>query len=301
MILDGNLVAGKIREQIRREVEETGGRKPGLAVVIAKDDPRSRVYVRSKERAAKKAGFHSRVVEIPGGSKPGNLRGEIEELNRDDSIDGILVQIPLPGEYDEGEIISLISPQKDVDGLHPFNLGRLVRGEKGHVPCTPNGIIRLMDEYGIEIKSKRVLIVGRSNIVGKPLFHLFLRRDATVTVAHTRTLGLDRLMLEAEILVSAVGKPFIIKKGMVKKGAILVDVGINTLSRDEYGRFREIDEDREREFEKKGYTIVGDMDYDGLFEDAGYITPVPGGVGPLTVAMLLENTLDSYRERTAIS
>ncbi len=300
MILDGNIVAKKIKQEIKKEIEETGAR-PGLAVVIVGDDPRSNVYVKSKERASRKAGFYSEVVRIPDGTDIDIIKETIGGLNENESIDGILVQIPLPKGYDESEITGLISPDKDVDGLHPFNLGRLMRGEEGHVPCTPNGIIRLLDEYGIEIRSKRVLIVGRSNIVGKPLFHLFMQRDATVTVAHSRTMGLDRLMMEAEIVVSAVGKPFIIKRGMVRKGSVLVDVGINTLSREEYLKYKDMDEIREKDFEAKGYTIVGDMDFDELSGDADFITPVPGGVGPLTVAMLLKNTLDSCRKRMSIS
>lgn len=297
MILDGNMVAKRIKRSIKEQLEGLEGRKPGLAVVIVGSDPRSLVYVKSKERTARKAGFISKIIAVDEGAGAEAVKEKLTELNKDSSIDGVLLQIPLPKGYNESDITGIILPEKDVDGLHPCNLGRLLKNEAGHVPCTPKGIIRLLDEYGIEIRSKRVLIIGRSNIVGKPLFHLFLKRDATVTVAHTKTLGLDRLIYESDILVSAVGKPFIIRKGMVRKESVLIDVGINTLAREEYERFKEVDIKREKDFREKGYTIVGDMDYDQLVDDVSYITPVPGGVGPLTVAMLLQNTLDAYLKR----
>lgn len=298
MILDGSLLAKKIKKNIKEEIKDIGGRKPGLAVIIVGDDSRSMVYVRNKEKSAKKMGFLSEVIHFPDNTPEDTIKDKIRDLNNDEKIDGILLQIPLPDGYNEAEITNIIDPRKDVDGLHPFSLGNLIKGNDGHIPCTPHGIIRLLDEYDIEIKSKRVLIIGRSNIVGKPLFHLFLKRHGTITVAHTKTLDMKKLMYEADIVVSAVGKPFLIGKEDVRKDAVLIDVGINTLSRKEYMQYKDnIDEKREKDFEKKGYTIVGDIDYDELVNEVAYITPVPGGVGPLTVAMLMQNTLNSYKKR----
>lgn len=297
MIIDGNIVSKKIRKSIKGELKGAK-RKPGLAVVIVGSDSRSMVYVHNKEKAANKAGIMSRVINIEDGESAENIKGKIKDLNNDRNIDGILLQIPLPAGYDEAGISNVIDPEKDVDGLHPFNLGQLMKGGPCFKPCTPAGIITLLDEYDIGIKSKRVLIVGRSNIVGKPLFHLFLERHATVTVAHTRTLDMERLLGEADIVVSAVGRPFLIKKGAVRKDAVLIDVGITTLSREEYLQYKDyISPEREKEFAKKGYTIAGDMDYDELVNEVACITPVPGGVGPMTVAQLLLNTLESYKRR----
>ncbi|MGI6003969.1 MAG: bifunctional methylenetetrahydrofolate dehydrogenase/methenyltetrahydrofolate cyclohydrolase FolD [Christensenellales bacterium] len=277
VVLDGKKLALEIREKIRvetQELKEHRGVTPGLAVVLVGDDPASAVYVRNKDTACRKAGFHSVVCRMDARTTKEELIEKIGQLNRDESIHGILAQLPLPGHLDELEIIGAVDPQKDVDGLHTCSAGALLTGQKGFIPCTPRGIMRLIDESGIELSGKNAVVVGRSNIVGKPAALLLLAQHATVTVCHSRTEHLADVTRNADILVAAVGIPGFITGDMVKPGAVVIDVGIN---RSEEGK------------------LVGDVDYQGAEKVAGFITPVPGGVGPMTIAMLLQNTLESAR------
>ena len=275
IIIDGK----KIAEDIRREVGEKvlrlkngKGIVPGLAVVFVGDDPASRIYVGWKEKACHEAGFLSREYKLPAETEEENILGLIRELNAESAIHGILIQLPLPKQIRPDAIIEAIDPRKDVDGFHPLNVGRLFSGEPFHRPCTPSGIIEILDRTKIEIEGKEIVIVGRSNIVGKPLSLMLMARNATITVCHTRTRNLPKVTKRADILIAAAGKPEMIKGNMVKKGAVVIDVGVNRL---ENGR------------------LVGDVDFAEAASKASYITPVPGGVGPMTIAMLLRNTLNA--------
>jgi len=277
-ILDGKKVASEARERIAvivKEIKESGKVSPGLAVVLVGDNPASKVYVGQKEKACKEVGFESFLYRLPEETTQQELLELVAKLNEDPKVHGILVQLPLPKHLNETEVIEAIRPEKDVDGFHPMNLGKLVAGLPCAVPCTPKGIMYLLEYYGIEIEGKNAVVVGRSNIVGKPVTHLLLQKNATVTICHSRTKNLEAITQEADILVVAAGKPHFITQHMVKKGAVVVDVGINRL---ESG-------------------LVGDVDFDGVRMKASWITPVPGGVGPMTIAMLLQNTLEMY-ERT---
>ena len=277
-ILDGKKVASEARERIAvivKEIKKSGKVPPGLAVVLVGDNPASKVYVGQKEKACKEVGFESFLYRLPEETTQQELLELVAKLNEDPKVHGILVQLPLPKHLNETEVIEAIRPEKDVDGFHPMNLGKLVAGLPCTVPCTPKGIMYLLEYYGIEIEGKNAVVVGRSNIVGKPVAHLLLQKNATVTICHSRTKNLEAITQEADILVVAAGKPHFITQHMVKKGAVVVDVGINRL---ESG-------------------LVGDVDFDGVRMKASWITPVPGGVGPMTIAMLLQNTLEMY-ERT---
>lgn len=276
VVLDGKKIAGEIRQEIKKETEKIFKEKnvkPGLAVIIAGDDPASAIYVKNKEKAAVEAGFYSVVKRYPAEITQQELLSAIDEVNNDPNIHGMIVQLPLPKHLDEKEIINRIDPKKDADGLHPLSLGALVIGDKGLVSCTPKGCIRLIKETGIEITGKKAVVLGRSNMVGKPIALLLLQENATVTICHSRTEDLKKELLEADIIVAAVGVPRLVKKDMIKKGAVVIDVGIN---RAEDGK------------------LCGDVDYEGVSENAGFITPVPGGVGPMTIAMLLTNTLEAF-------
>ena len=278
-ILNGKEFAAQIKEEARLEVEKLKselGVTAGLAVIIVGENAASKVYVRNKHKTCEELGVRSEVIEMPETTSKNELLAKIDELNADKSIHGILVQLPLPNaikEHEE-EILNRINPLKDVDGFHPVNVGKLVIGKPALVPCTPAGCIKMLDLAGIEIDGKRAVIIGRSNIVGKPMFHLLMARHATVTVCHSHTKNIADVTREADILVTAMGKPQFVKAEMVKPGAVVIDVGINRIA------------------PKK---LVGDVDFESVKEIAGAITPVPGGVGLLTVAMLMQNVVKAAR------
>lgn len=275
IIIDGKKIAQDVRDEIKEEVlrlKAKTGTVPGLAVILVGDDPASKIYVRMKENACKEAGFLSREQKLPAETDEKSLLKIIEELNQDDQIHGILVQLPLPNHIDSDKIIEAVDPRKDVDGFHPYNVGHLFAGNPFHRACTPIGIMELIDRNGIEIEGKETVIVGRSNIVGKPLALMLLARNATITICHTRTKNLPEVTRRAEILIAAAGKAEMITGDMVRDNAVVIDVGINRL---ESGK------------------LVGDVVFSEVSEKASYITPVPGGVGPMTIAMLLKNTLNA--------
>lgn len=273
-IINGKEIASTVRKNIKEQVDrlKETGLTPGLAVILVGTDPASQVYVGSKEKACIEVGFHSEVYRLPEETTQEELLALIQKLNTDEKIHGILVQLPLPKHLDEKVVINAISPRKDVDGFHPLNAGALFVGEKGLVPCTPKGCIHLIKETGFDLKGKKAVVVGRSNIVGKPVAMLLLNENATVTICHSRTQNLKEELLQADVVVAAVGKPNFITGDMIKEGSVVIDVGINRL---ENGK------------------LVGDVDFDSAKEKAGWITPVPGGVGPMTIAMLLQNTLEA--------
>jgi len=283
--LDGKALAQQIQGELKQRVEELQaqvGRPPGLAVIMVGDDPASGVYVRNKERACEKLGITSFGEHFPSTTTQAELEAKIIELNQDPRVDGILVQLPLPEHLDAIQALYKIAPEKDVDGLHPTNLGRLIRGELGLTSCTPAGVMRLLDTYHLPIASKKALVIGRSILVGKPLALMLLAANATVTIAHGETPPdqLRALAQQADILSVAVGQPNLITADMVKPGAIVVDVGINRIQ-DETGKNR----------------LIGDVDHEQVAIVASHLTPVPGGIGPMTVTMLLENTVKSFEQR----
>ncbi len=286
-LIDGKAIAAAVRADVRAGVEDwtqAGHAPPALRVVLVGDHPASASYVRAKIRAASEAGVDSETIHLPADISELDLLALIDELNTSPTVDGILVQLPLPDHIDDSKVIHALDPDKDVDGFHPENAGRLVIGEAGFVPCTPAGIIEMLERSGIETSGAHAVVIGRSNIVGKPMANLFLKRgtDATVTVCHSRTKNLAEIARQADILVAAIGRPHFVTADMVKPGAAVIDVGINRV------------EDASRE---RGYRLVGDVDFEAAKEIAGWITPVPGGVGPMTIAMLLKNTLDAARRR----
>lgn len=284
IILDGKTLAKKIQTELKTRIEELQSkcdRPPGLAVLMVGDNPASAAYVRNKERACKKIGMASFGRHFPVQISQAELTQVIQQLNEDERVDGILVQLPLPDRLDSVALLHAIDPDKDADGLHPVNLGHLLRGEAGLQSCTPAGVMRLLQEYNIELKGKNVVIIGRSILVGKPLALMLLAKDATVTIAHSRTQNLASITRNADIVVAAVGRPNLLTRDMVKNEAIVVDVGINRIVDEETGKSR----------------LVGDVDFENVKEIAEYITPVPGGVGPMTVAMLLYNTVESYARK----
>ncbi len=272
-ILDGKKVAADVRASIGAEIERLKGRgvTPGLAVVLVGEDPASQVYVRSKEKACQAVGMNSFLHRLPAATEQDRLLELIKQLNAAPAVHGILVQLPLPPQIDADVVLQAIDPAKDVDGFHPFNAGKLMAGLKTFVPCTPRGIMHLLAVYNIPLKGKQAVVIGRSNIVGKPIAHLLLAQHATVTVCHSRTVGLSDITRRADVLVAAVGRPHMVTADMIKPGATVVDVGINRLPEG----------------------LVGDVEFEAAKEVAGFITPVPGGVGPLTIAMLLQNTLEA--------
>lgn len=272
-IINGKLVSTTIRAQIKSDVEKfisKHGVTPALAVILVGEDPASQVYVRNKHKACLEAGIHSIEIKMPADTEEAELLAKVDELNKDNSVHGILVQLPLPRHINEDKVINAILPEKDVDAFHPSNVGKIVIGKYDFLPCTPAGIMSLLDYYNIKIEGKRCVVIGRSNIVGKPMSLLLLERNGTVTVAHSRTVDLPAISREADILVVAVGRPNFVGEDMVKEGAVVVDVGINRLPD---GR------------------LVGDVDFDAVSKKASFITPVPGGVGPMTITTLLKNTL----------
>ncbi|HEY9652199.1 MAG TPA: bifunctional methylenetetrahydrofolate dehydrogenase/methenyltetrahydrofolate cyclohydrolase FolD [Coleofasciculaceae cyanobacterium] len=279
-LLDGKALAQRMQMQLQEQVQQllsTIGRPPGLAVLMVGDNPASAAYVRNKERACAKVGITSFGRHFPTNTSQEELAETIQALNQDERVDGILVQLPLPEHLDAVSLLHQIDPDKDADGLHPVNLGRLVRGEQGLRSCTPDGVMRLLREYQIDIKGKQAVVVGRSILVGKPMALMLLEADATVTIAHSRSQNLAEITRNADILIAAVGRPYLITADMVKPNAVVIDVGMNRIT-DESGNSK----------------LVGDVHFDSVREVAQYITPVPGGVGPMTVTMLLQNTVLSY-------
>ena len=299
-ILDGTAVAKAIRSEVASEVRALASRGliPGLAVVLVGDDPASAVYVSGKSAAAREAGIAEKTLHFPAELSEAALLDTVDQLNRDESVDAILVQLPLPKQIDSARILRTIESRKDADGFHPVNAGLLLQGKLAPVPCTPAGILELLEREGVPLRGTRAVVVGRSDIVGKPMALLLLRRDATVTIAHSKTRDLPGLCREADLLVAAIGRPGFVTGDFVKEGAVLVDVGINRVtSRADVERFFPGDAARLASFEKKGSTLVGDCDPATAFPRASRYTPVPGGVGPLTIAMLLKNTLELCKAR----
>ena len=300
-LIDGNEIAAKVLEEVSVEAarfRKNQGRGPGLAVVLVGEDPASSVYVRMKIRDCGKCGIESFSHRLPAETTTGELLELVGTLNRDENVDGLLVQLPLPGHIDTRTILDHIDPAKDVDGFNPNNVGRLVRGDaEVLVPCTPAGVMRMLDENGVDPKGMNAVIVGRSDIVGKPMALLLLHRHATVTICHSRTRDLARVCRTADILVAAVGQPLMVKKDWVREGAVVIDVGMNSIGRDEAPQLILDDPARIADFEKKNYTLVGDVSPDAS-EVASLITPVPGGVGPMTRALLMANTLKAANWRT---
>ncbi|HOB20435.1 MAG TPA: bifunctional methylenetetrahydrofolate dehydrogenase/methenyltetrahydrofolate cyclohydrolase FolD [Candidatus Atribacteria bacterium] len=275
-LIDGKALSQKILDSVKHEIESlsrSGKPVPGLAVILVGDDPASKIYVRNKERACQATGIKSNVITLDERTTEEELLSIIDTLNKDDGIHGILVQLPLPSHINESKVIEAISPYKDVDGFHPINRGRLLTGEDCLEPCTPKGIIHLIQSTGIDITGKHAVVIGRSNNVGKPAGLMLLRNNATVTIAHTKTQDLPSVSRTADILVVAAGRPRLVDETFIKEGAVVIDVGISRVD----GK------------------ITGDVDFDKVKEKAGYITPVPGGVGPMTVATLMENTLKAAK------
>ncbi len=300
-LLDGKAVASGMRqrtaEAVGRLVAE-GHEPPRLSVILAGEDPASRVYVRSKQKACHEAGIAADIHVLAAEVTEGEVVGLVDRLNRSREVDGILVQMPLPRGIRARVILEALDPGKDVDGFHPINAGRLWAGRPLFVPCTPAGIITLLESAGIEIEGRRAVIIGRSEIVGRPLAALLLHRNATVTICHSRTRDLPELAAEAEILVAAIGRPAFVRGGFIKPGATVIDVGINHVrDLEEARRLFGDDPARIEQVRSKGYTLVGDVHPVEARRIAGALTPVPGGVGPLTVAALLENTLLAARAR----
>jgi methylenetetrahydrofolate dehydrogenase (NADP+)/methenyltetrahydrofolate cyclohydrolase len=282
-LMDGKALAQKIQTQLQQRIQTLQpqiGRPPGLAVLMVGDNPASAAYVRNKERDCAKVGIASFGKHFPANTSQSELEQAIQTLNQDERVDGILVQLPLPDSLDAVTLLHQIDPDKDADGLHPANLGRLVRGETGLRSCTPAGVMRLLQEYQIPIKGKQAVVLGRSILVGKPQALMLLEADATVTIAHSRSQNLPAITQSADILIAAVGRPGIITAEMVKPGAVIVDVGINQVT-DAVGKSR----------------LVGDVDFQSVQDVAAFLTPVPGGIGPMTRAMLLENTVLSYSQQ----
>ena len=303
-ILDGKATAAEIRAEVAegvRELVAAGGRQPGLAVVLVGDNPASKVYVASKTRACEEVGMVGRTVRLPATATAAELAAAVDALNADDAIDGFLVQLPLPDGLPERAILERIDPDKDADGFHPVNVGRLWTGEPGFVPATPSGIVELLRRHRIELKGAHAVVVGRSNIVGKPMAALLLREHATVTVCHSRTRDLRAVCAEADLLVAAIGRAAMIGPDHVREGAVVIDVGMNRVGElDEVERLYPGDARRLASFADKGSILVGDVDFTHVRPKAAAITPVPGGVGPLTVAMLLVNALEASRRRQGI-
>ena len=279
-ILDGKAVSLKVKESVKVRAEELKkfGVEPTLAVVLVGEDKASQTYVRAKEKACNEYGIKSVAHRLSENTTQAELLALINVLNLDDSIHGILVQLPLPKHIDTNTVLATIDPAKDVDGFHAVNVGKLVSGLDGFVPCTPLGVMEILKEYGIEVAGLNAVVIGRSNIVGKPMANLLLNASATVTVTHSKTKNLKEICKNADLIVAAIGKPFFLKADMVKDGAVVIDVGINRL-----------DDGR----------LVGDVDFDEVAPKCSYITPVPGGVGPMTIAMLLNNTILAAQAKIA--
>lgn len=276
IIIDGKKVSAQVKEQVRIETEELvkKGIKPGLAVIIVGDDPASRVYVNNKKKACEKVGFLSKEFALPATTTQEELLALVNELNEDKEINGILCQLPLPKGLDEKAVIEAISPLKDVDAFHASNVGKIMIGDYDFLPCTPAGVMEMLHSYNIPVEGKECVVIGRSNIVGKPMSMLLLHENGTVTITHSRTKNLKEVTKRADILVAAIGKPKFVTADMVKEGAVVIDVGMD---RDENGK------------------LCGDVDFENVKEKCSAITPVPGGVGPMTIAVLMKNTLKACK------
>lgn len=298
--LEGRTLAGKIKDEVKEQVDhyrEVTKRAPGLVGILVGENPASKVYLRTKERTSQKLGLHSEILKFPADIEKASLKAEIEKLNKREDVDGILVQLPLPPPFNPYEIIALISPEKDVDGFHPFSLGTLLWNQEGFKACTPMGILELLKTNGITIAGKRVVIIGRSLIVGKPLAAMMTNEHGTVAICHSKTENLPQVASEADILVAAMGRAAYVTPDFVKTGATVIDVGMNQLKdKDKVKEFFGDDEKRENDLREKGYTLIGDVD-PRVIEKAEHLTPVPRGVGPLTVAMLMRNTLEAFKRR----
>ena len=279
-LIDGKAVSQKIKMQVKTRVEKLTqqGIVPGLAVVIVGEDSASLTYVKNKKKTCEALGMRSDLHQFPDTLTEQELLSKIDELNRDPEIHGILVQLPLPQQIDESKVITAISPDKDVDGFHPISVGNMMIGKDAFLPCTPHGIMQLLSHYGIDPAGKHAVVIGRSNIVGKPIGQLLLQKDATVTYCHSKTKDLASFTAQADILISAIGRAKFIDRTFIKPGAVVIDVGMN---RDENGK------------------LCGDVDFEDVQETAAFVTPVPGGVGPMTIAMLMENTLESAEKGLA--
>lgn len=277
-LLNGKELAQKLQQEMTREVTELKekGLQPGLAVILVGEDPASQVYVRNKERAANNIGMYSLVYRLPETTSEADLIAKIEELNHDDKVHGILVQLPLPKHINEDLVLDTIDPAKDVDGFHPMNLGNLFAGKPTMIPCTPAGIMELIKLSGMDLAGKNAVIIGRSNIVGKPMAHLLLQANATVTICHSKTKDLPKVAKQADVLVVAIGRANFVTADFVKEGAVVIDVGIN---RDENNK------------------LTGDVKFDEVAPLTSYITPVPGGVGPMTITMLMRQTIDAAKRK----
>ncbi|MCM1226762.1 MAG: bifunctional methylenetetrahydrofolate dehydrogenase/methenyltetrahydrofolate cyclohydrolase FolD [Clostridium sp.] len=281
-LISGKEVSAKVKAEVRGETEKLAakGIKPGLAVVIVGNDPASRVYVNSKKKACEEVGFNSFEYALPEETTQAELLELVEKLNNDIRVDGILCQLPLPKQIDENAVINAIKPEKDVDAFHPFNVGKIMIGDFAFLPCTPAGVMELIDSTGVDVSGKSCVVIGRSNIVGKPMSMLLLHRNGTVTVCHSKTKNLAEICRNADILVAAVGRANFVTADMVKNGAVVIDVGMNRL---ENGK------------------LCGDVDFENVEKKASYITPVPGGVGPMTIAMLMKNTLTAAKMHSGLA
>ena len=280
-IIDGKAVSKKVKEDVKAECEQlkAKGVTPGLAVIIVGDDPASQVYVHNKEVACEACGFYSVKYALPAETTQDELNALIDKLNKDDKINGILCQLPLPLHLDDKEVINRIDPLKDVDAFHPVNVGAIMIGDYNYLPCTPAGVMELIHSTGVDVSGKKAVVMGRSNIVGKPMAMLLLHENATVEITHSRTQNLADITKEADILVAAIGKAKFVKADMVKDGAVVIDVGMN---RDENGK------------------LCGDVDFEDVKDKCSFITPVPGGVGPMTIAMLMKNTLTAAKIQNGV-
>ena len=280
-IIDGKAVSKKVKEDVKAECEQlkTKGVTPGLAVIIVGDDPASQVYVHNKEVACEACGFYSVKYALPAETTQDELNALVDKLNKDDKINGILCQLPLPSHLDDKEVINRIDPLKDVDAFHPVNVGAIMIGDYNYLPCTPAGVMELIHSTGVDVSGKKAVVMGRSNIVGKPMAMLLLHENATVEITHSRTQNLADITKEADILVAAIGKAKFVKADMVKDGAVVIDVGMN---RDENGK------------------LCGDVDFEDVKNKCSFITPVPGGVGPMTIAMLMKNTLTAAKIQNGV-
>ncbi len=290
-IIDGKQIAADMRAELKAEVTKLKEQNivPGLGVILVGEDPASQSYVTAKERACEDIGIYSDDNRLPADATQQQLIDLVNQMNADPKINGILVQLPLPKHLNESEVLLAISPDKDVDGFHPMNIGKMVAGEKAFLPCTPHGIIKLLQRSGVTIEGAEVVIVGRSNIVGKPIANMLIQKsptgNATVTVCHTRTKDLASHTLRADIVIAAAGRPNTITADMVKDGVVIIDVGVNRV---------------EDATKKRGYRLTGDVDFEKVMEKASLITPVPGGVGPMTITMLLYNTVESAKAAAGI-
>lgn len=298
-MLDGRAIAAEVEAEVRREAGELAvrGITPGLVAVRVGTDPASEVYVRNKARKAVELGLHGVQEHLPAETTQAQLIELIDKLNADDDVDGILIQLPLPAHIDSSAVLRAVDPAKDVDGFHPVNVGRLHLGEPTLPPCTPAGVIRMLDSAGVSLRGRHAVVIGRSNIVGKPVAALLLQRDCTVTICHSRTRDLAAVASTADILVAAIGRPLFVTADMVREGAIVIDVGINRVDAGSPEASMIRDEKKRAALDAGKSVLAGDVDFTAAAGKASWITPVPGGVGPMTIAMLMKNTVTAARVR----